>query len=104
VEIVESLESLALHDATFLTLEIDWARGTCTIAVKGAIRPGAMGARLQWSQISAVSITREQPWGPSVSILEAKSSGSADEITLQSGDRMRVTGSARHVEIHYQAV
>lgn len=104
MEQLENLASLSLHDATLVSLTVDWAHGTCSIAVQGAVRPGVMGARIRWSGVTAVSLRREQPWGPSVSILETQQAGGTDRITMQSGDEIEIVGATREVELHYQAV
>lgn len=104
MEPLTDLGSLTLHDATLISLSLEWEEGLFSIAVRGAVRPGTMGARIRWAGVTSVLIRREQPWGPSVSILETQSAAGVDKITMQSGDTIEIVGATREVELHYQAV
>ena len=103
MEDLASLDSLNLKDAAVLRLEVDWPRGTLTIAVQGAIRPGAMGGGIHWSGVTEMSLRRDQAEGPD-SILAAHSTGAADEITMQWGGLIRVAAARRQVHVHFHAV
>lgn len=98
-----SLDSLNLTDAAVLRLEVDWPRGTLTIAVQGAVRPGAMGGGIHWSGVTEVTVRRDQADGPDT-ILAARSTGAADEISTQRGGLIRVVAARRQVGVHFHAV
>jgi hypothetical protein len=103
MEDLASLDSLSLKDAAVLRLEVDWPRGTLTMAVQGAIRPGAMGGGIHWSGVTEVSLRQDRADGPD-SILAARSTDAADEITMQWGGLIRVVAARRQVHLHFHAV
>lgn len=103
MEDLASLDSLSLKDAAVLRLEIDWPRGTLTIAVQGAIRPGAMGGGIHWSGVTEVNLRRDRTEGPD-NILAAHSTGAADELTMQWGGLIRVVAARRQANVHFHAV
>lgn len=104
MEELASLDSLNLKDAAVLRLEVDWPRGTLTVAVQGAIRPGAMGGGIHWSGVTEMSLRKDLVEGSPDNILTARSTGAADEITTQWGGLVRVVAARRHVSVHYHAV
>jgi hypothetical protein len=79
-------ELAALHDATFVMLEVDWASGE--LRFRFATPAGA--ACLHARRFSELECPRLHPWGPSVSVNRA-TAGSAERgvrltIEMQSGD------------------
>jgi len=55
-------------------------------------------ALIRWVDVVHVEVTRDQEWGPSVSILEVRSSESTDEMHMQSGDVLVVSARERQIE------
>lgn len=85
------LADLALHDATLVSLALDWAAGTCAAELRGPVWPGWAGVRVRWSGVRVVMAERREPWGPSVSVLEHRPGpGGRDELAMQSGDLVAV--------------
>jgi hypothetical protein len=76
-----------LHDATHQTVTIEWATGVARITVATEHGPRVVVAR----GLREFRGTRLHPWGPSVSINEARESRGATglqepALELQSGD------------------
>lgn len=92
------LATLSLHDATLVQVTLGWDDATCIAEVRGEVSPGWSGASLKWVGVAAFEFSRHEPWGPSVSILEARNTHGWDEIILQSGDVLRVRADALQVE------
>lgn len=79
-----------LHDATLYAIHFDWPSRTCTFTLSGGPElPGDVIATFQ--SVSMLSIPATQPWGESVSILEAAEvSAGRFEFAMQSGDTITV--------------
>jgi hypothetical protein len=85
-------EDLALHDASLIGVQFDWAAGTCTFEIA---QSSSVDCELKFTHVSELIIPRLEPWGPSVSINSVRaSSQNAFEIELQSGDVVRVQASS----------
>jgi hypothetical protein len=99
------LAALALHDATLVAVTLGWEAAICLCEIRGEVSPGSSGARLTWTGVVAFDFARREPWGPSVSSLEARRATDGwDEIILQSGDALRVRASELRVELVAPAV
>lgn len=79
-----------LHDATLLSIQMDWSQRTCVLEFAGAPRiPNAF--KLIFSEVSQLHVEARQSWGPSVSVLAAHQDGANSwRLTMQSGDSIRV--------------
>jgi hypothetical protein len=76
-----------LHDATLLSLAFDWKKSECTVSIKLHARL----ATLTWRAVTRVSITKEQPWGPSVSVNSLEQVAEHSWVMeIQSGDHLRI--------------
>jgi hypothetical protein len=105
MEPVGDLATIKLHDMSLLRISLEWKAGLCTLEIDGPVVPDALGARLRWSGVTAIEIPRKFPWGPSISILEAR--GPLDgryEIIVQSGDTIVVRATGCELEILRAAV
>lgn len=80
-----------LHDAVLTSLQVNWADGQCTLILQLA-----SGQRnLTFSGLTAFSLSRSMPWGPSASINEATElSNSKFEVKMQSGDIITIEANA----------
>lgn len=81
-----------LHDATLLSVHVDWADGLATIELESSpdvvLKLMALGLR-------EFSLTKREEWGPSVSVngvaLETNDAGELTvRIEMQSGDRVKL--------------
>jgi len=100
MEPVSDLATIKLHDMSLIRITLEWKAGWCTLEISGAVVPGAAGARLRWSGVTAIEVPRKFPWGPSISILEAR--GPIDgryEIIVQSGDTIAVRATGCELEV-----
>ena len=88
-----------LHDATLVGVELGWAEGRVRLHFSGSpYRPGGPFS-ICWRLVSELHVTRNEPWGPSVSVLEAKETEPGLWLLLmQSGDEIRIRGNAPVVE------
>lgn len=89
-----------LHDATLHAIQFDWPSRTCTFTLSGGPDlPGDFIATLQ--RVSMLSVSAIQPWGESVSILEAAEvSAGRFEFAMQSGDTITVVARSIRFEVH----
>ena len=80
-----TIESLPIHDATLESAALDWKSGELRLVLDIAAEPTM--AVLSFSKATRVTAMREQPWGRSVSVNEARTlPHGAFEVELQSGD------------------
>lgn len=79
-----------LHDATLHAIHFGWSSRTCTLTLSGGPElPGDFIA--SFHGVSMLSAPAVQPWGESVSILEAKEAATGKyEFVMQSGDTITV--------------
>jgi hypothetical protein len=90
-ELKPMTEHPSLHDATLVSLRVNWADGTCIAEVEH----GTLGrCVLTLSAMSYLTLPRKQSWGRSISInsFSMPSSGQY-EIEMQSGDLIRIEAS-----------
>lgn len=90
-----------LHDATLVSVEFEWASGSCVAAFAGSPFGPKGSFRLRWKNVTELHIPRLQGWGPSVSVLSASESSPGNfELQLQSGDliTLRADGVALESE------
>ena len=93
----QALEGAGLHDATLLSVAMDWEKAevNVTIALLGGIP-----ATLDFQGVNAVSLPRVQPWGPSNSINEAKQlQDGTYVIEMQSGDSLHFSAASWSLSI-----
>jgi hypothetical protein len=82
-----------LHDATLVAVVVDWPAGTAAVEVEVV---GGRKHTLHASGLRRLTIPREQPWGPSVSINRAdltarsEAAGALFQIEMQSGDQIEI--------------
>lgn len=83
-----------LHDASLLSIELDWAAGVASLRLRRG--PGPLGVLcLQCEGVKMLEVPRSHPWGPSVAVnevtwLPASRGGGELQIEVQSGDVIRV--------------
>jgi hypothetical protein len=76
-----------LHDATLVSVSVDWALGSASIHMRPGRREGApSAATIEASGIRNVEIPRRSPWGPSVSVNHVACENGRLVIEVQSGD------------------
>ena len=98
--VVNDLAALPLHDATLLNLAVDWKERVCTAEIRGALARNATSARLRWADMTHLEVPLQRPWGPSVSILEARGPLHGHyEIRMQSGDVISIAAGACTLEV-----
>ena len=79
------IESLPLHDATLESAAFDWKSGELRLVLD--VTGEETMAVLSFSETTRFNATREQPWGPSVSVNKVREpSLGTIEVELQSGD------------------
>ena len=82
------------HDATLLTIMIEWAEGRVTVQLQTSEGICA----LYFSGVRSIAIPRRQEWGPSSSILKFKESAPGVwNLAVQSGDTLEI--EARELKI-----
>ena len=83
-----------LHDATLVSVQLDWATGTAVLALRTGL-PEAPIVAVIGEGTTHLRCPRKLPWGESVSISEvrgpvAHEHGARLEIEMQSGDVLEV--------------
>jgi hypothetical protein len=104
-ESVPDLAAIKLLDMSLVRIAVEWKAGLCTADIDGAVKPAVSGAQLRWIGVTEVDIPRGFPWGPSISINEAR--GPVDgryEVEMQSGDTIVVRAVSCEVEFSRDAV
>jgi hypothetical protein len=90
-------EAWPLHDAVLGPLTLDWQARTCRLELDVFFRRGedARPAMVEWQGVSAVSVSRNDPWGPSDHVNGQRCEGDRGYvIEVQSGDEIRVTADS----------
>lgn len=78
--------SLPLHDATLVSISIDWETKLCTLQCTSR-----NGTRyLQMAGVTSFKCSLQDSWGPSSSILACSRDGDSYHIKLQSGDDITI--------------
>ncbi len=92
-----AIEGAGLHDATLLSLTLDWAKAEVKILV---LLLGGIPATLYFHEVTTALLPRDQPWGPSNSINETKQP-SPDEyvVEMQSGEALRFKAASWSLNI-----
>ncbi|WP_431256915.1 hypothetical protein ACQ86G_19755 [Roseateles chitinivorans] len=81
-------DELRLHDATLLSIEVDYGTGRCELLMHPV---GEDRQILVFDGISALCLPRQAPWGRSSAINALRQPDpQAFEIELQSGDVLRI--------------
>jgi len=82
-----------LHDATLVRIALDWERGTADVELRlGGNDEGLW--MLSAHGVRKLECPREQPWGPSVSVNQARTlrvpqgAGARLELEIQTGDTL----------------
>ena len=92
-----ALEGAGLHDATLLSVVMDWEKAE--VSAKVALL-GGIPATLGFQGVIAVSLPRVQPWGPSNSINEAKQLEDGRYVVeMQSGDSLHFSAASWSLSI-----
>ena len=96
-----ALEGAGLHDATLLSVALDWEKAEVKLYV---LLMGGIPATLTFQQATSAVLPREQPWGPSKSINGAKEiSVGTYEVEMQSGDLLQVKAASWSLSIKASA-
>jgi hypothetical protein len=83
-----------LHDATLELIVVDWPLGSAELR----LRSGTSGTLvLRVAGLTEITVPRNQPWGPSVSVNEIRSlrcdvDSRRMEVEMQSGDVILLIG------------
>ena len=89
-----------MRGMTLVRAALDWRDGSFVVEAEGAVAPGARGARLRWTGVTMVEMSHGAPWGPSVSILEARGPiRGRYEVMVQSGDLIAICASDCAIEL-----
>ena len=80
-----------LHDATLVSISVDWAVGSASILLQPVMRDGAPDSvTIEATGVRYVEIPRRYPWGESVSVNKVECEGGRLIIQVQSGDSIVV--------------
>ena len=88
--------ALGLHDATLNGVEILWKEGRCLIHLNvwSDQTQSSTPCTLEFVDVTSVVVPKSEPWGPSVSVNNAKFSDGKFNIEMQSGDIIAVTAKS----------
>ena len=80
------------HDATLLSVQADWAQGSAVVVLRVAgleetVEVCAVG-------VTDLRLSREHPWGPSVSVDSMHVTGGVITIEMQSGDTITIAAQS----------
>lgn len=83
-------QPFSLHDATLVSVRLDWASGACWLEFAGSPdHPGPF--HLRFEHVEELAVPKQEPWGRSVSVLEFREVQQGRyEIVMQSGDTLVV--------------
>ena len=90
-------EAWPLHDAVLGPLTFDWRTRTCRLELGVFFCRGedARPAVVEWRGVSALSVGRDDPWGPSDHVNGQRREGERGYVVeVQSGDEIRVTADS----------
>ena len=92
---LSEVATLPLHDATVESIDISWAKSECFLRLRAVTKPNnyAEPCILEFRGLKHLRLSKEQPWGPSVSINGAKFTNGAVSIEMQSGDTIEIVAS-----------
>jgi hypothetical protein len=76
------IDELPLHDATLVAVEMVWNEARCRVVMLMSSGRHV----LDFNGVTMLRMSRELPWGPSVSINDATVRGGIVTIGMQSGD------------------
>jgi hypothetical protein len=99
-------ETWPLHDAVLGPLTLDWETRTCRLELAVFFHRGesAQPAVIEWRGVSALRVSRDDPWGPSVYVNGQRREGERSYvIEVQSGDEIRVTADSATLHEHRAA-
>ena len=90
---------LHLHDATLISVEFVWQEGVCKLKIeKWSIEQQKSAPFvITFNGVTNLSMPRNEEWGPSESINEAKHLNGVFSIEMQSGDIISI--AARDCQI-----
>jgi len=92
-----ALEGTGLHDATLLSVALDWEKAEVEMLV---LLLGGIPATLGFHQVTAAVLPRDQPWGPSNSINGAKQLSVGEYVVeMQSGDALHFNAASWSLSI-----
>tara|TARA_R100000789_G_scaffold14405_1_gene17788 strand:+ start:198 stop:530 length:333 start_codon:yes stop_codon:yes gene_type:complete len=92
-----NFEAWPLHDAVAGSLCVDWVERTCVLDLSVFFDPSqrARPAVVIWRSVRSVSLSRENPWGPSASVNDQRiETDQTFVIEMQSGDEIRVVAES----------
>ena len=93
---------LDLHDATLISINVDWRGGVARIELRLG---GGSIARVSAVGLRGITVPRSQPWGPSVSVNSARVAVGTEDgdarlsVEMQSGDEIIVDAGGFDLEI-----
>jgi hypothetical protein len=88
--ISKELSAWPLHDAVLEEVRVDWKAATCVADITTANGK----KKIEWSEVSGVTIPRHEPWGPSVCIDAMRHEEGVYIIQMQSGDVIRINAAS----------
>lgn len=83
-----------LHDAILERIEVLWPDKICRCFVRAWHEGASRALCVEFREISAISVPRDEPWGPSSSILEHTQNADNHAIAMQSGDVIQLRAKA----------
>jgi hypothetical protein len=92
-----------LHDASLVAISLDWGSGEASVRLRLSSEQ-ARAAEIRVTATTSLRCPRQQPWGPSVSINEARVAPLPGgrvrlELELQSGDVIEIEGDAAELGV-----
>ena len=92
-----ALDGAGLHDATLLSVALDWKEAEVKVLV---LLLGGIPATLGFHKVTDAVLPRDQPWGPSNSINGASEvSVGKYAIEMQSGDTLHFNAASWSLRI-----
>lgn len=91
-----NFEALPLHDALLRSVDVDWQEKRCTFQVLAFAKPRSDGTAhvLVFEGVTFLSMTRNEPWGPSSHVNCVSSVGPRFRLEMQSGDIIELTAAS----------
>jgi hypothetical protein len=75
-----------MHDATLLSVSVDWSAGTAVVRLLRDVDGKPEVSTFEARGLRHLDLARRQPWGPSVSVNTLECLSGRLSIEMQSGD------------------
>jgi hypothetical protein len=86
------------HDAVLLGVRVEFETGTAAFRLS-LVGDGTRRVSLRCDRFRRIVIDRDQPWGPSASVMAVSGGDERLDIEMQSGDHLLVYGPEMTVSV-----